>query len=322
MDADSVRTFLYEVCIPFILILCLLAITLNGIILASRCYVHSRSTSLELTYSLALSDTYTSFVIALSLLTNSYFPVVFDIAPSFCFSLTLEAFRTGGLLTGVLHITALACVHYLQIKRPFDHTTVFTLKHAHILALIIWIVPPIALILYFSMWPGQGYRDPTCQDNSFYNKLPFRAQISSFIMILILVTCIVYWLMLLKIGQVRSKTTGASSSRSRRTLATATLIFGTFLFGWMPASILFLLGAEGMPLYENRSLLLNVMAIVSLINIMLKSLTNPVIYATRIPEIRQFVAKNICLRCFAYNAAATQRELAPLRSPTTTSSKA
>ncbi|VDM78875.1 unnamed protein product [Strongylus vulgaris] len=95
--------------------------------------------------------------------------------------------------------------------------------------------------------------------------------------------------MLSKLSEVRLKTTTATSARGRRTIVTAALIFGTFLVGWMPASILFLMTADGMPLFRKSSVLVNVLSIVVLINIMIKSLTNPIIYATRIPEIRHFV---------------------------------
>ncbi|KAK6014492.1 hypothetical protein OSTOST_20122, partial [Ostertagia ostertagi] len=95
---------------------------------------------------------------------------------------------------------------------------------------------------------------------------------------------------------VRSKTAPAASARGRRTVVTAALIFGTFLVGWTPASILFLLTADGMPLFRKSGVLINVLSIVVLINIMIKSLTNPIIYATRIPEIRHFVLHRLLWR--------------------------
>ncbi|VDL78466.1 unnamed protein product [Nippostrongylus brasiliensis] len=87
----DVRAFLYEICIPGIGILCFLAAVLNIAVFVSRFHVKSRSATLELTYSLALSDTWTSLVIAISLCWNSYKPVVLQIPHStYCFPLTLE----------------------------------------------------------------------------------------------------------------------------------------------------------------------------------------------------------------------------------------
>ncbi|EPB73429.1 hypothetical protein ANCCEY_07500 [Ancylostoma ceylanicum] len=88
----DVKAFLYEICIPLIGILCVLAAVLNIAVFLSRFHVKSRSATLELTYSLALSDTWTSLVIAISLCWNSYMPVVLQIHhTTFCFPLTLEA---------------------------------------------------------------------------------------------------------------------------------------------------------------------------------------------------------------------------------------
>ncbi|PIO67099.1 hypothetical protein TELCIR_11166, partial [Teladorsagia circumcincta] len=87
----DVKAFLYEICIPAIGALCFLAAVLNIAVFISRFHVKSRSATLELTYSLALSDTWTSLVIAISLCWNSYKPVVLQIPHnSYCFPLTLE----------------------------------------------------------------------------------------------------------------------------------------------------------------------------------------------------------------------------------------
>ncbi|KAK6043015.1 hypothetical protein COOONC_19480, partial [Cooperia oncophora] len=122
--------------------------------------------------------------------------------------------------------------------------------------------------------------------------------------------------------QVRSKTAPATSVRGRRTVVTAALIFGTFLVGWTPASILFLLTADGMPLSRKSGVLINVLSIVVLINIMIKSLTNPIIYATRIPEIRHFVLHRLLWRIVPLREERSAREeltknveAKPLQSP-------
>ncbi|EYB94861.1 hypothetical protein Y032_0166g60 [Ancylostoma ceylanicum] len=305
----DVKAFLYEICIPLIGILCVLAAVLNIAVFLSRFHVKSRSATLELTYSLALSDTWTSLVIAISLCWNSYMPVVLQIHhTTFCFPLTLEAFRTGGLLTGILHLTALAVAHYLQIQRPFDHQKFLSLRTVQVVVFFIWAVPPLSLMIYFSSWPGQGYRNDACSGIAFYENFFFRAQISLIIIILMITTTVLYWKMLSKVSEVRSKTTSATSARGRRTVVTAALIFGTFLVGWMPASILFLLTADGMPLFRKSSVLVNVLSIVVLINIMIKSLTNPIIYATRIPEIRHFVLHRLLWRIVPLREDTTARD--------------
>lgn len=47
--------------------------------------------------------------------------------------LTFQAFRTGGLLTSIFHLVALAFVHYLQIVRPFDHARILSLRYGTLL---------------------------------------------------------------------------------------------------------------------------------------------------------------------------------------------
>ncbi|VDO99001.1 unnamed protein product [Heligmosomoides polygyrus] len=140
------------------------------------------------------------------------------------------------------------------------------------------------------------FRNDACISISFYENFFFRAQISLIIIVLMITTSVLYWKMLRKVSEVRSKTASATSARGRRTVVTAALIFGTFLVGWTPASILFLLTADGMPLFRKSGVLVNVLSIVVLINIMIKSLTNPIIYATRIPEIRHFVLHRLLWR--------------------------
>ncbi|KAK5969820.1 7 transmembrane receptor [Trichostrongylus colubriformis] len=305
----DVKMLLYEICIPSIGALCFLGVVLNIAVFISRFYVKSRSATLELTYSLALSDTWTSLVIAISLIWNSYLPVVLQIKhSSFCFPLTLEAFRTGGLLTGIIHLVALAFAHYLQIRRPFDHQKILSLRTVQILIFSIWAVPPLSLIIYFSSWPGEGFRNEACINNSFYNTLYFRAQISLIIIVLMITTTVLYWKMLSKVSEVRSKTASATSARGRRTVVTAALIFGTFLIGWTPASIMFLLTADGIPLLRNSGILITVLSLVVIINIMVKSLTNPIIYATRIPEIRHFVLHRLLWRIVPLREEASARE--------------
>ncbi|KJH47016.1 hypothetical protein DICVIV_06903 [Dictyocaulus viviparus] len=144
------------------------------------------------------------------------------------------------------------------------------------------------------------FRNDNCLGISFYENFFFRSQISLIIIVLMITTIVLYWKMLSRVSEVRSKFPVVTSVRGRRTVITATLIFGTFLFGWAPASILFLLTANEMPLFRKSGVLVNVLSIVVLINIMIKSLTNPIIYATRIPEIRHFVRHRLLWRVIKF----------------------
>ncbi|KAM3719781.1 Cannabinoid receptor [Dirofilaria immitis] len=168
---------LYTICIPIIFALCILAAFFNLLVLLARIKIKNRSGALELTFSLAVSDIWTSIVVVASLFRNSYMPVVLGINyTSICFSLTLETFA-------------------------------------------------------------------------------------------------------------KSTTT----IRKHRIVVASGLIFGTFVIGWLPASLLYIFTAQDMPLYRIESIWLNIFALTTLILIMIKSITNPIIYATRIPEIRHLI---------------------------------
>ncbi|VDM91878.1 unnamed protein product, partial [Litomosoides sigmodontis] len=233
---------LYTICIPVIFALCILAVFCNLLVLLARIQIRNRSGALELTFSLALSDIWTSIVIVVSLFRNSYMPVVLGVNySSVCFPLTLEAFRTGGLLTGLLHLSTLAVYHLLSTTRPFDHDRLLNKRKTRLIVILIWLLPPATLLLYFSAWPNQGYRVDNCS--------------------------------------IFAKST--TTIRKRRVVIASGLIFGTFVIGWLPASLLYILTAQDMPLYHVKSIWLNIFALTTLTLIMIKSITNPIIYATR-----------------------------------------
>lgn len=114
-----------------------------------------------------------------------------------------QVFRTGGLLTGLLHLSTLAVYHVVSITRPFDHTKLLDRRRTHLIIVLIWMIPPLALVLYFSAWPGQGYRAEHCLVVDFYDKLYFRLIISILIITLMVVTGLMYWKLLKKLNEVR-----------------------------------------------------------------------------------------------------------------------
>ncbi|VDM94613.1 unnamed protein product [Onchocerca ochengi] len=100
-------------------------------------------------------------------------------------------------------------------------------------------------------------------------------------------TGLMYWKLLKKLNESFTKST--TTIRKHRIVVASGLIFGTFVIGWLPASLLYILTAQDMPLYQVESIWLNIFALTTLILIMIKSITNPIIYATRIPEIRHLI---------------------------------
>ncbi|VDO23225.1 unnamed protein product [Brugia timori] len=202
-------------------------------------------------------------------------------------NLFLQAFRTGGLLTGLLHLSTLAVYHLVSITHPFDHGKLLNQHRTRLIVILIWSLPPLLLLLYFSVWPDQGYRIKNCSVVEFYDMLYFRMIISILIVVLMLCTGLMYWKLLRRLNESFSKST--TTIRKQRIVVASGLIFGTFVIGWLPASLLYILTAQDMPLYHVKSIWLNLFALTTLILIMIKSITNPIIYATRIPEIRHLI---------------------------------
>lgn len=121
---DSLQMMLYLVCIPLILVICLLAALANIFVLLARLYVKSRSNSLELTFSLAASDTWTSIVVAASLFINSFMPVILGIPQSsLCFSLTLEVHSFFKIFA---HLECCCALCKCSLKAMKRHKILFT----------------------------------------------------------------------------------------------------------------------------------------------------------------------------------------------------
>lgn len=114
----------------------------------------------------------------------------------------IQAFRTGGLLTGLLHLSTLAVYHLLSTTHPFDCDRLLNQRNTRLIIILIWFLPPAILLLYFSAWPNQGYRVNDCSIIEFYDMLYFRMIISILIVALMLSTGIMYWTLLRKLNKV------------------------------------------------------------------------------------------------------------------------
>ncbi|GMT13383.1 hypothetical protein PFISCL1PPCAC_4680, partial [Pristionchus fissidentatus] len=211
---DTVSWVLYFIAAPLLILIAIVATVLNVTVFMSRFFVKSRSSTLEMTYSLAVTDTLSSIAQAVSLLWNSFAPHVLGIKiENYCFSMSLEVFRMGFMLTGVFHIAALGFVHYLQIARPFDHTRLLSLKQTHVLICVMWIAPTLALTIFFWSFPGTGFQATNCvgDDNlAFYSALNFRVPVSLIIFILMAATCAIYWRLLKVVDTVSTLIEGIS----------------------------------------------------------------------------------------------------------------
>uniref|UniRef100_A0A183BY03 G_PROTEIN_RECEP_F1_2 domain-containing protein n=1 Tax=Globodera pallida TaxID=36090 RepID=A0A183BY03_GLOPA len=322
LDANHYRIQMYKRVIPVFLVLSLLAILANAlVIVALRSARVRRNATVTLLTSLTSSDIWSCIVMGLSLLYNSYLPIVLQTRVEPCLALSLEMLRTGGLLTAALHLLLIALHHCVGIIRP--HFNKDRLRHGILcLCALAWVVPPGCLWLLALSRPNQGFWD--CERPDFYHTRVFRWTVSALLGIIFcaITLCYAKLLCILRLqhekwpqqqqkqqqqqqhraslfrdsrrstadavpcGDVPTPALCASKRRrrERRTLWTTLLICASFLLGWAPASLLFALTC----------------ADCRLAFLLAKSLLNPLIYSLRIPEVNAHIHK--CMtKCALFN---------------------
>uniref|UniRef100_A0A915EQ32 G-protein coupled receptors family 1 profile domain-containing protein n=1 Tax=Ditylenchus dipsaci TaxID=166011 RepID=A0A915EQ32_9BILA len=263
-----------------------------------------RNATVTLILSLTISDIWTSCIVAFSLLYNSYLPTVKGTDVNPCFSLTLEMCRTGGLITGTLHLLLISIHHYIGIVRPYSDKNQLRII-AKYLCTLAWITPLLVLLILASSFPSQGYWN--CTNVKFYHSRVFRLSVSCLLItiFLLITTCYIRLLWILRQQpslddqqqqkpkassgtsnsraklqhQLTNKEKGESSerrvARENKTVWTTILICSSFFLGWAPATIHFTITCDTCDLLKDLCFILG------------KSIVNPLIYSIRIPEVKK-----------------------------------
>nr|CAD2139448.1 unnamed protein product [Meloidogyne enterolobii] len=299
------RIKMYQVVIPAFLFLSLLAVIANSLVILALKASRVRNATVTLLLSLTFSDIWSSSVMALSLLINSYLPTVLHTQPRPCVSLALEMLRTGGLLTAALHLLLIALNHCVGIVRP--HMDKHRLRRiAFLLCICAWSFPSIILFILSLSRENQGLFN--CERVDFYNEKIFRWAVAGLLAILFLAITLCYARLLCLMhsrnnivnNNNKNENSLPQSARSnnsnerkrrreRRTLWTTLLICASFLLGWAPASVLFAITCSECRLLSSIGSfrLLFGLSCIQLSFLLAKSLLNPLIYSLRIPEVRE-----------------------------------
>lgn len=303
MDANitSIKRDMYSVAVPVYVAICVLVMIANATVLCAARAIKNTAKehpTLPLTLSLAVADLWTSVVMAFSFVYNSYLFFVFGITANACVSLAFEAVRMGGLITGSLHLLALAIIHYMTIRFPTSYQNIVTSKTNWATIILIWLAPPISLFIFMSSLPGKFFRSPYircqgyCLRTGIWHTLEFRLVIFfAFFSPFILMS--IFYLMFLilfrrqerKFCRVPNSNSSSSTAelfkqqprrhssikkqksqrqqlqKSRRTFTTTLLIWFTFMLGWMPACSLFVLTCHTCPIPFPRETVDNVRAV-------------------------------------------------------------
>ncbi|GFS59747.1 g_PROTEIN_RECEP_F1_2 domain-containing protein [Nephila pilipes] len=300
---------LYRIAVPVMLTVCILSLVFNMIILLSVKWVRkSLSPTLLLSLSLAVADAYASLVIGVGLVVNSLLPIVYgvDMGPfSNCYVLVLEAFRLGGMVVTVFHLLALAINHYIGILRPLHYAATVTRGTVAWAIACMWIFPVVFFLAYFSLVPNDGFRSSFCSSYDFLLRIPFRITVSTLFFVPLILMSVFYIHMFVMVKRhqlgVLQLQTGRQLHKNVKAVITTLLILGTYVIGWMPAVLFFVLTCLDCPIPVTQIQLWVRVHVAIFINsmIVVKSFLDPIIYVARMPEIKGALAAMFRTRCGA-----------------------
>uniref|UniRef100_A0AC35U7H0 G_PROTEIN_RECEP_F1_2 domain-containing protein n=1 Tax=Rhabditophanes sp. KR3021 TaxID=114890 RepID=A0AC35U7H0_9BILA len=291
----------YRIAVPIFLCLCILGVMANAVVIVALISTKVRTPTVTIISSLTLSDMWTSCVVAASLVYNSYIPMYYpDIYFDPCLSLAMELFRTGGLITGTLHLLIISIHHYIGITKPY-YRREYTIQTLFA-CLLAWIMPFLFLTILASSFSNQGFRN-CWEPNNFYQTRVFRLSVSALIVLIFVIIIFCYVRMVSSriylLRQQRKKFQSRSASNKtksdNRTVYTTVLICSSFFIGWAPATIQFAITCYHCSFIKVNTIqdykLLFYFSCLQLTFMMGKTLMNPLIYSFRIPEVDRELVK-------------------------------
>ncbi|XP_025266717.1 trace amine-associated receptor 2-like [Camponotus floridanus] len=307
---DRTDNVLYMYGVPLLIFFCVISVAVNIKVLISAFWIKRPiSPTLYISLSLAGADAFTSSVLGAGLLMNSLIPNGLEIKliGVDCFLLVLEVVRLGGVIITVFHLMALAVNHYLGILRPLHYLSILTYKNTTTLLILLWVLPISFFAVYFNVVEGDGFQSKECKESTFLAHKKFRMLFSClfFVPFGLMVCIYIHIFCIVKKHQatrMRFRTAGFSirrrtaeamrnssnhMTRNVKAIHTTLYILGSFLIGWMPAVIIFMLVCIDCMFQLNVSKQIEFL-IYAVINglIILKTLINPIIYAARMHEIK------------------------------------
>ncbi|XP_077553385.1 adenosine receptor A3-like [Haemaphysalis longicornis] len=294
----------YRLAVPVMLVACLISMVFNLVIVESVHWLR-RSPSPTLCFSLSLSaaNAYASLVVGVGLVVNSLLPAVYHVQPPACWALSLEAFRLTGLIASVFHLLALAVNHYIGILRPLHYAATVTRRTVWLSTAAMWLLPLFFFLLYFSSVPGQGFQTVNCRYD-FILWSTFRVTLSGLFFVPLVLMCFIYTHIFIlvrrhQLGVGLSAQIPGQLRRSVKAVYTTLLILGTYLAGWMPAVLFYVLTCLDCA-YPITSLSLDVRLTFGILTnslVLIKSFVDPVIYVVRMREIQEAFALMWKSRC-------------------------
>jgi len=227
--------------------------------------------------------------------------VVHSVSPNLCLLLSLEWLRLAAVLTTVLHLLALACLHTAGICSPVGVKRLVTGTSLLILILALWILPAIGILTLFLSFPGQFFQSDSCSEYSPLQTLSFRGMLTSLIfvpLLLIIFLYVVFFIILSRRLRISTSSTAVQKQNTRAASVTV-LILISCLLCWLPASISHLLICpKGCKFSQSDVNPVEGFLLHTICNslVILKSIFNSVVFALRHNQVRANVVRLIQCR--------------------------
>lgn len=148
----------------------------------------------------------------------------------------------------------------------------------------IWIGSPLLFFATFCLMPNQGFQSDQCTNSAAFFTWEFRLAVFCLLLSpLLLMTIIYLYLMyhlVFKQRHVRGDSLRSSFRKKVRAVKTAFLVVFSFLIGWLPGSIWYLLICDVCKIQINLMNINVIVAVSFIFNalMILKGLFNPLIY--------------------------------------------
>lgn len=290
-ELHQLQRTIYLITVPVMIFFCSVAAIINlTISLSARLVRRPLSPTMCFSISLAGADAYAASILGIGLLFNSLLPVGFQVETWHdCLSLAFEALRLAGIISTAAHLLALAFNHYIGILRPLHYATLITRGRVLTAIIFLWGVPILFFFLYFLA--AGGFLSSECPI-TFLQRSTFRRVVATLFFIPLVCMFFTYSHIFVIIRRqqkgFRASHNSTQLKGNVKAIVTTLLILGTYVIGWMPGLISYILicsdcAFQGEDFTVESRLSMNVTANTLII---LKCLVDPVIYAARMPEIQ------------------------------------
>ncbi|XP_071540301.1 uncharacterized protein [Panulirus ornatus] len=294
-SGSSTQRQVYKIIMPVIIAFCMASgLVSSAVVCATPWIKRPMSPTVRLSLSLAAANTVFSASLTVAVVVNSYLPAVHGISLSNCIKLSIEAVRMGSILVQILHLLVVALNHYMGTLRPLHYAAIMTTLTLKVILVGLWIIPMVGMFVAFSCIPGQGFQSPDCNNNYFYIKgVTFRIVWTALFfgptVLISMIYCHIFHLLQDRALYLVSAEQRNQLRRNIKTVRTTALIVGTFVVGWGPAVVKFLMVCDECVIKPGDISMTLSLAIGTTVNLIycLKVFTDTFIYAVQLRDVRK-----------------------------------